>query len=99
MESVARSIRSQISDITEDTHHAEREQVNAPINIDSDPMNADWPKRTWDLPPYKSEEFMRFLQSSGTTLEEFRKLPVYVFAVQRGVIVDGEWVGNAGEGT
>ena len=70
-----------------------------PIYPDADPMNADWTKRTWDLPPYKSKEFMRSLQSWGTTLEEFRKLPVYVFAVRKGVIVDDEWVGDAGEGT
>lgn len=68
-----------------------------PINIDADPMNADWTKRTWDLPPYKSEEFMRFLQSSGSTLEDFRKLPIYVFAVEKGVIVNDEWVGKVGE--
>lgn len=68
-----------------------------PLNPDADPMNADWTKRTWDLPPYKSEEFLRFLRSSGSTLEQFRKLPVYKFAVQKGVIVDDEWVGNAGE--
>lgn len=62
------------------------------INMDADPMNADWTKCTWDLPPYKSEEFMRFLKSS--TLEDFRKLPIYIFAVQQGVIVNDEWVGD-----
>ena len=67
------------------------------ISIDLDPMNADWTKATWHLPPYKSEEFMRFLQSSGSTIEDFRKLPVYLFAVEQGVIVDDEWVGKAGE--
>lgn len=63
-----------------------------PINVDANPLNADWTKRTWDLPPYKSKQFMRLLK--GSTLEDFRKLPVYLFAVEKGVIVDDEWVGD-----
>lgn len=47
------------------------------INIDADAMNADWAKRTWDLPPYKSPEFMNFLRFTGSTLDQFRNTPVY----------------------
>lgn len=66
-------------------------------NVDADPMNADWTKSTWDLPPYKSEEFMQYLEASGSALEDFRRLPVYKFAVMNGVIVNDEWVGNPSE--
>ena len=54
--------------------------------------NSDWTKRTWDLPPYKSEEFMEFLSHGGDTLEAFRKRPIYKFAVQSGLIKNDEWV-------
>ena len=36
---------------------------------------------------------MLFLEGSGSTLEEFLELPVYKFAVEKGVIVDDEWIG------
>jgi len=65
------------------------------IQVDADPMNADWLRSRWPLeyiPPYKSEAFMKMLRSWGMTLEEFRELPLYKFAVQRGRIVDDEWV-------
>lgn len=48
-------------------------------NVDADPRNADWPKRSWDLPPYKSEEFMEYMRATGRTLEQFRQTPVYLF--------------------
>ncbi|PTX59590.1 hypothetical protein C8P63_11120 [Melghirimyces profundicolus] len=51
------------------------------------------PEGSWDLPPYKSPEFIHDLYQSGMTLEEFRKLPVYRIAVKRGLIKDDEWVG------
>jgi len=47
------------------------------LNIDANPDNADWTKKSWDLPKYKSKEFMEWLKFTGMTLEEFRKLPVY----------------------
>lgn len=62
------------------------------INLDSEAMNADWAKRTWDLPAYKSPEFMNFLRFTGSTLDQFRNTPVYRFAVVQGLIVDDEWV-------
>lgn len=66
------------------------------INLDANLFNADWTKQTWDLPPYKSEEFMAYLQATGSTLERFRQLPVYQFAVEQGLIVDDEWQGDSG---
>jgi len=65
------------------------------IEVDADPMNADWLRSRWPLehiPPYKSEAFMEMLRSWGMTLEQFRELPLYKFAVQSGRIVDDEWV-------
>ena len=55
--------------------------------------NEDWTKATWDLPPYRSAEFDLLLLTVGTSLEKFKTLPVYKFAVKRGVIVDDKWVG------
>ncbi len=54
-----------------------REDLPTTINIDADIENADWTKRTWDLPKYKSKEFMDWLKFSGMTLTQFKKLPVY----------------------
>lgn len=61
------------------------------ISLDSNSINADWTKRTWDLPPYKSKEFMDFLRSTGSSLEQFKRTNVYRFAVNEGLIVDDEW--------
>lgn len=58
------------------------------INLDDSVENADWTKQTWDLPPYKSPEFMRL----HPDLEAFRKLPVYKAAVAAFLIHDDEWV-------
>ena len=60
------------------------------IDLDEDIMNADWTKTSWDLPPYKSEEFMG-LVGGEEGLENFRKLPVYQAAVKQGLIVHDEW--------
>jgi len=50
--------------------------------------NADWMKKgSWDLPPYKSKEFMETCYN----LEAFKKTPTYKWAVERGDIVDDEW--------
>jgi hypothetical protein len=63
------------------------------INIDADLLNADWTKQTWDLPPYKSPEFMRLVPPSE--LEAFKKLPVYKHARKNGLINDNdEWCGS-----
>lgn len=56
------------------------------INLDEDLENSDWVKRSWDLPPFGSDEFNQFLESTGQTLEHFKTLPVYKWAVERGEI-------------
>jgi len=59
--------------------------------MDALPENQDWTKVYWDLPPYKSEEFFKLWPLHK--LDDFRKLPVYKFAVMTGVIKDDEWQG------
>jgi hypothetical protein len=59
--------------------------------IDDNIFNADWVKYTWDLPPYKSNEFNRL----GIVLSDFRKLPIYLFAVESGLIVNDKWIGSS----
>ena len=58
------------------------------ISPDADIENADWTKQAWDMPPYKSPEFMRLYPN----LDAFRKLPVYAAAVAAFLIHDDEWV-------
>ncbi len=43
-------------------------------------------KKTWDLPEYKSKEFMDWLKFSGMTLEKFKQLPVYKWNLKAGNI-------------
>jgi uncharacterized coiled-coil DUF342 family protein len=62
------------------------------IPLDKELHNADWTKQSWDLPPYKSEEFMEYLKSTGKKLSDFKKLPVYKQAVKKGLIVKDKWV-------
>lgn len=59
--------------------------------VDSDLENADWTKQSWDLPPYKSDEFNAMVPD----LESFKKSPVYAAAVKKGLIVNDKWVGPA----
>jgi hypothetical protein len=54
--------------------------------IDSKIENADWTKKKWDLPEYKSEEFFQVLKRMGMTLEHFKTLPVYKWAIKSGNI-------------
>ena len=67
-----------------------------PIRIcpDADVQNADWTKQTWDLPPYGSAAFELHLFTTGMTLEHFQTLPVYQWAVRKGLIVDDQWTGE-----
>lgn len=52
------------------------------INADSDCLNADWSKQTWDLPfEYGSDEFLEWLEGRGVTLAQFKKLPAYKLGV------------------
>jgi hypothetical protein len=55
-------------------------------NIDSNIENADWTKKTWDLPKYKSKEFNEWLKDSGMTLAHFKMLPVYKWNLKAGNI-------------
>jgi len=64
------------------------------VSVDEDPSNADWTKQTWDLPPYKSAGFFAQIGSDDDALVRFRQTPVYMAAVERGLICDDEWVGD-----
>lgn len=61
------------------------------LNIGGSSRNAYWNNDEWIIPPYKSKEFMKYLKRNNITLEDFRKLPIYQFAVEHGRIVDDEW--------
>jgi hypothetical protein len=67
------------------------------INIDEDLFNSDWLRSKWNLPPYKSKEFMNRLNRTKESLDQFRQLPVYKWAVINGLIKNDEWVGNINE--
>lgn len=56
------------------------------INIDENLENADWSKKYWDLPEYKSEEFYQLLKFMNMSLEQFKKLPVYKWNLKAGNI-------------
>lgn len=58
------------------------------ISPDEDLHNADWTKKTWDLPPYKSAAFF----ATVPDLDKFRQTPTYKHAVTAGLIMDDEWV-------
>jgi hypothetical protein len=60
------------------------------ISPDETTEGADWTKTSWDLPPYKSPEFM----AAFPDLEAFRKKPAYAAAVAAGLIMDDEWMGD-----
>lgn len=70
------------------THDGVQQQV---LHPDADIEDADWPKYSWDYPPYKSREFFDSI-GGDEALDEFRKLPAYKMAVNRGLIHDDEWV-------
>jgi hypothetical protein len=53
------------------------------IKPDINLMNADWPKRTWDLLHITNvEEMRRYLKAKRKSIEDFKKLPVYWWAIQ-----------------
>lgn len=57
---------------------------NHAIAIDADPMNADWSKQTWDVSlPQSLEEMREWLHKRGMTAEEFRRLPLYKYNVDK----------------
>jgi hypothetical protein len=59
------------------------------VGVDEDLHNSDWTKQSWDLPPYKSKEFMEQVHD----LEAFKITPVYLHAVKAGLIVNDNWAG------
>jgi len=64
------------------------------INIDEQLHNADWYKFIWILPEYKSDKFYLYLERQRMLLSDFKKLPVYINAVERGLIRDDKWIGE-----
>ena len=63
------------------------------LDIDADPRNANWLSFTWELPPYKSPDFMVWLETQEMTLEQFRETRPYRRACEGFIIVNDEWVG------
>jgi hypothetical protein len=61
------------------------------INIDEDPWNRDWLKRTWDLGIDNVEEVRRFHDDTRQTVEAFKQLPVYIWNVNKPGM---EWLKN-----
>ena len=57
------------------------------VYMDADIESADWTKQSWDLPDYKSSQFLKLFPD----LDAFRLLPVYKHAVTSGLIVDDHW--------
>lgn len=62
-------------------HHASKDSLEFfdgdEYCIDEDLRNADWTKKTWDLPEIGSKEFYEFLKATGMTIEHFKQLPAY----------------------
>lgn len=59
---------------------------------DKELHNADWTKRTWDLSQIKSKRLLlQYLSRHNYDLEDFKKLPIYQYALQN---KDMEWLKN-----
>jgi hypothetical protein len=82
-------VESKIREMSKDSSNEENEIYYPDKNIEE----ADWTKKSWDLPPYKSKDFMKVVKD----LDSFRKLPVYKNAVKKGLIKDDKWVGKKKE--
>ena len=53
-------------------------------DIDSEPWNRDWLRRTWTPEmPQSVEELRKFLERSGTTVEEFKESMIYLNNVDK----------------
>lgn len=61
----------------------QREDGRVVVMPDLDEENADWTKRTWDLPTDLAE-FLRGLEQTGMSVAEFKTLPVYRFNLKTG---------------
>ena len=53
------------------------------ILADERPENADWLKRTWDLQIENKTDLLEYLKAMGMTVEQFKKLPVYRWNVEK----------------
>jgi hypothetical protein len=53
------------------------------ILADERAENADWPKRTWDLQIENKTDRLEYLKAMGMTVEQFKKLPVYRWNVEK----------------
>ena len=53
------------------------------IELDADLHNADWTKRTWDLPARNVDELRAWLKEQGMMAAAFKRLPVYQFNVDK----------------
>jgi len=52
-----------------------------PILIDADLRNADWSKRSWDLPYTDVASLRVYLRGVGVSVERFKLLPAYTLAL------------------
>lgn len=59
------------------------EHITSPICLDADSMNADWTKQTWDLPATSRAELLEMLEKQNTSVQEFKKLPVFLMNVDK----------------
>lgn len=58
------------------------------IYPDSDPMNRDWTKQTWDIFDREGlidsiERLRRYLGNDPVRIAEFKKLPAYILVVNK----------------
>ncbi len=54
------------------------------LEAEADLANADWPKRSFDFPGItNADEMRRYLEATGTTIEAFKKRPVYKLNVSK----------------
>lgn len=56
---------------------------------------ADWIKKGWDFPPYKSKEFLAIVPPEE--LPAFRKSAAYAYARAQGMIVGDLWAEHYSE--
>jgi hypothetical protein len=54
-----------------------------PMQADADPMNADWTKKSWDLPYHDVDGLRAYLKASNISVEHFKELPVYRMNVDK----------------
>ena len=59
------------------------------LNLDANPMNADWTKQSWDLPCNDVKSLRAYLKAGEQTVAHFKELPVYKLNVDK---VGMEWL-------